>query len=222
MFTVSNTTGRISGLRRGILFLLTLAMMATLFGTVLAVPADAASYKVKAWTSGDMHCYTVYKGSLPKMYEPTFYRYDDDVYKSGNMKISFYWQYDSVDEDQLDAFYKYLGDHSKASSWTRGIYHFDVNDGSGTVRAYYPYKIEGWRCDKESTDKLLRFSPLTNSDGTKLYLEYIGRGDLRSTKWNEIRNVRECSTAIYFKESDATIGFRFVDRYGSALYLYCP
>lgn len=222
MLAISSTAGKTSGLRRGVLFILTFAMMLGLFGTAFAVPADAASYKVKAWSSGDMHCYTVYQGSLPQMYEPTFYHYDGDVYKSGNTEITFYWQYDSANKDQLDAFYQYLGNSSKASSWTRGIYHFDVNDGSGTARAYYPYKIEGWNCDKDSTDKLLRTSPLINSDGTKLYLEYIGRGDLRSEKWNEIRNVRECSSAIYFKEADATIGFRFVNRFGSALYLYCP
>lgn len=207
--------------KKWISYLLCLIMLIPLFFNVLCAQADAVSgYEVKAWTSGDMHCYTVYKGSLPAMYEPTFYRFNDDVFKSGNRKISFYWQYSEVNKEQADAFWKYLGNKSKASKWYCGYY--SITDSEG-YRSYYGYKIEGWNGNSgDSLDKLLQSSPFINSDGTKLYVEYIGKGNQIREKWSEIRKVRECSAAIYLTNRNATIGFRFADRNGEPLYLYCP
>ncbi len=216
MTTVSGTTGGVSSLRRGILFLLILAMMATLFGTVLAAPADAASYKVKSWKEGNMHCYYVYQGSSPQNPEPTFCRWDSDVYKSGNSKVSFYWQWDDANYEKAYALCNYFGSKTQ-NAWSTSIYTFPVDD----VEWYYVFKIEGW-WRGDSLSKLQKKAPFKNSEGNKLYFEYIGRGNLVSEKWSEIRNVWGCSTAVYWPEFDATIGLRFVDKNGYSINCYCP
>ena len=212
MYAVTNTGSKISVLRRGILFLLVFAMMAALFGTVLAAPADAASYKVKAWNGGSYNYY-VYQGSLPQYYEPTFFRYDSDVYKSGNMKFSFYIPWDNATADKADAFYRYQINKA-GNSVTAGWYSIDS--------ICYVYKIDGWNCTKDSLDKLLKQSPFTNSEGQQLYLSYIGQGNLVSSKWSEITGFYQCSTAVYFSEVNTTIGFRFVDPYGYSIMAYTP
>ena len=217
MVSASGTTGRVPSLRRGILFLLVLTMMATMFGTVLAAPADAASYKVKSWKEGNMHCYYVYQGSAPQNPEPTFCRWDSDVYKSGNNKVSFYWQWDNADDAKADAFWRYLGNKT-SNSWTAWYYSLPLED----VYIYYVFKIEGWNINKDSLDKLQKQAPFKNSEGNKLYFEYIGSGDLVNSKSSEIRNVWKCSKALYWPQVDATVGLRFVDKDGSPIYCYCP
>lgn len=215
MNTVFNTIGKVSGLRRGILFLLAFVMTVSLFGTALAAPADAASYKVKSWKGGSSNYY-VYQGSLPQYYEPTFYHYDNDVYKSGSMKFTFYIPWDNADAEKADALYRYQINKAK-NSVTAGWYSTPFSDGE---YMYYVYKIDGWNRSKDSLDKLLNKSPFTNSDGQQLYLSYIGRGNLVNSKWSEIIGSYQCSAAVYFSEADATIGFRFVDPYGYSIKAY--
>ena len=217
MYAVTTTTGRVSGLRKGILFLLALAMMAALFGTVLAAPADAASYKVKTWKERDMHCYLVYQGSSSQYSEPTFCRYDKDVYKSGNMKVSFYWQWDNANAEKADAFWQYLGNKAN-NSWSAGYFFHPVNDAAGTEYWYYVYKIEGWNCNSDSLNNLLKQSPFKNSNGDKLYLDYVSQGNQLSGNWSDWK----CSGAAYFSKPNATIGFRFVDKDGYTIYPYRP
>ena len=59
----------------------------------LSIPIEAAaasSYKVKSWKNDGVYYYYVYKGSLPRYYEPTFYRLPTDIYTASNgMKITF-------------------------------------------------------------------------------------------------------------------------------------
>ena len=200
-------------MRRGVLLLLAFVMTVSLFGTVFAAPADAASYKIKAWSGGSTYNYYVYQGSLPQYYEPTFYRTNNDVYTSGNMKISFYIPWDDATADKADAFYRYQINKA-GNSVTAGWYSIDS--------LCYAYKIDGWNCTKDSLDKLLKKSPFTNPDGQKLYLEYISRGNVVSSMWSDITGFYNCSTAVYFSEADATIGFRFVDPYGYSTMAYTP
>ena len=221
MYAGSGTIGKVSGWRRGILFLLVLAMTAALFGTVLAAPADAASnYKVKAWSEGDMRCYMVYQGT-PQYDEPTFCRYGSDVYTSGSMKISFLWPWDDADGDKAYALSLYLGEQTQ-KSWQSGCYWISQNDGYYTEYWWYVYMIEGWYGGQDDLLKLQKQAPFVNSNGDKLYIEYIGRGDVTSEKWSVIKDVYKCSSAMYWSNVDATIGFRFTDKYGNAIEKYCP
>lgn len=217
MYAAANKTWKVSFLRRGILFLLVFAMMASLFGTALAVPADAASYKVKAWKEGNLYCYYVYTGSLPKNYEPTFCRWDRDVYKSGSMKVSFYWQFDNADEGKATALWQYLGNNS-ATSWTAGSYWTSL-DSAGTEKIHYVYLIEGWCCNTDSIYDLLDQGPFKNSEGEKLYLKYLDCGNVLSP-WSDIRDSWECSAAFYLPRQNATIGFQFIDPDGYIDYRY--
>ena len=208
------TTGRFSGLRRGLVFLLVLAMMLALFGTVFSVRADAARYRVKAWVSDDgTSCYYVYQGSLPRYYEPTFCRYGTDVYKSGNSSVSFYWPVDYTDNAIAEALVDHHLNNAKKVT-TVGWYSCQMDDYE---YIYYVYKIIGWGYSSDSLDKLLRKSPFTNSNGEKLYIEYIGSGNY--TGYSSVRN--ECSEVFYWSDFNATIGFRFVDEYGYTTYKYC-
>ena len=215
MYALFNTRGRVSGLRKGLLFFLAFAMTVAVFGTALAAPADAASYKVKAWKGGSYNYY-VYQGSLPQHYEPTFFRYDNDVYKSGNMKFSFYIPWDNADAAKAEAFCRYQINKA-GNSVSSGWYYTPLSDGE---YMYYVFKVDGWNCERESLDKLLRQSPFTNPNGQKLYLEYIGRGNVISSRWSDITGSYDCSAAGYFPGVDATIGFRFVDPNGYSTRAY--
>ena len=217
MFAAANTTRKVFCLRRGILFLLVLAMMASLFSTALAVPADAASYKVKAWKEGNLYCYYVYTGSLPQYYEPTFCRWDSDVYKSGNMKVSFYWQWDNADEGKATALWQYLGSKS-GGSWTGGSYWTSL-DSSGSDKAHYVFLIEGWNCNNDDLLDLLEQGPFTSSAGEKLYLEYLDNGNVLNP-WSDIWNAWQCSAAFYLPRQNATIGFQFITSDGYINYHY--
>ena len=213
MVVVFNTRRGVSALRRGILFLLALSITVTLFGTALAAPADAASYKVKDWSGGTTYNYYVYQGSLPQYYEPTFYRTNSDVYTSGNMKISFYIPWDNADAGKADAFSRYQVNKA-GNSVTAGWYSIDS--------ICYVYKIDGWNSVRDSLDKLLSKSSFINPNGQTLYLTYIGRGNLVSSKWWEITQFYDCSSAVYIPDVDATIGFRFVDPDGYSTMAYTP
>ena len=216
MTAVFNTRGRVSGFRRGILFLLAFAMTVALFGTALAAPADAASYKVKAWSVGNSYYYYVYQGSLPRYYEPTFYRTNNDVYTSGNMKITFYIPWDNADAAKAEAFWRYQ-DNKASNSVTSGWYSTPLSDGE---YMYYAYKIDGWNCERDSLDKLLNKSSFSNPNGQTLYLTYIGRGNLINSRWSDITQFYDCSAAVYYPQVDSTIGFRFVDPYGYSTRAY--
>ena len=68
--------------RKSVLIVSLSLLVALLLSLPLSTQADAASnYKVKAWTMG-MQCYTVYEGTLPQMYEPTFYTESIDTYRN--------------------------------------------------------------------------------------------------------------------------------------------
>ena len=158
--------------RRLTVFLLVVTMLFTLFSTILADEAFAASsseYKVKQWTEDGTYYYYVYKGSLPKHYDdnPTFYTDPKDVFKSSNgMKITFYQAAGKATDEQVDAFWRYLGSQSK-DYWYCGAYPFDVRVGGESFRYWYVYKIEGWDY-KGNVANLVKASPFTNSDNVFL------------------------------------------------------
>lgn len=214
--------------RRLTVFLLVVTMLFTLFSTILADEAFAASsseYKVKQWTEDGTYYYYVYKGSLPKHYDdnPTFYTDPKDVFKSSNgMKITFYQAAGKATDEQVDAFWRYLGSQSK-DYWYCGAYPFDVRVGGESFRYWYVYKIEGWDY-KGNVANLVKASPFTNSDKEKLYVEYIDEGDVVREKWSYIRNNKECSAAVHLKtpkpKNGVTVGFRFKNALGTA-YEYC-
>ena len=216
MNAVSQPFGKISRLKRGILFLLILSLMCAIFSTVFAPQAEAASYKVKMWKEDNTYNYFVYSGSLPAYYIPTFYRTPEDIYTSNGIKFFFYTQFEDTNAAETDAFVRYLGNKTQ-TSWTSGYYTITYN----SYTQYFPYIITGWNCDRDSINKILNNSPYISSDGTQLHIEYIGSGNLVSQRWSSIRNDRKCSSAIYLSKPNVTIGFRFMDKYGNPLNLYC-
>ncbi len=224
MNNYTGITKRMPAIKKIILLILIITMMTMAFSTVLAPQAEAASYKVKMFKWGDdEYDYCVYKGQLPKMYAPTFLRFDTDVYKSGKMKIYFYWPEVlgfEANEEMTEAFCRYLGNKTKGS-WTTIWHSFNIDFDPYIF--YYPCIITGWNSNKgDSIDKLLNKSPFTNSRGDKLYLEKIGNGNLVKSCWSDIRDKRYCSWADYYPKQNVTIGFRFVDYNGKTIYLYCP
>ena len=42
----------------------------------------------------------------------------------------------------------------------------------------------------------------------------IGNGNVKSEKWDYIRNTLGCFNAFYWKSVNATLGFRFYDWFG--------
>ena len=76
-----------------------IAILLPLISISVPVQADAASsYKVKQWSDGNgTYYYYVYKGSLPRYYEPTFIRHDWMNYysDSGDIRIAIYDPYGS-------------------------------------------------------------------------------------------------------------------------------
>lgn len=212
--------------RRLTVLLLVVTALFALFSTILATEALAASsseYKVKQRTEDGTYYYYVYKGSLPKNYDATFYTNPKDVYKSSNgMKITFYQALGGATEEQADAFIRYLGSQTKVY-WYCGYYGFKVKIGGESFTYWYVYKIEGWNA-KGNVANLVTASPFKNSDKEKLYVEYIDEGDVVSDQWSYIRNNRECSAGIHLNipnpKNGVTVGFRFKNKLGTA-YEYC-
>lgn len=199
-----------------------LGIFASLFAGLMPAQADAAGYKVKQWKNGDMYCYTVYTGTLPKMYEPTFYRMNTDNYYSrdGKIRIAVYSPYNAPTAAQADAFYRYL--LSKSSKVTQAGY-YELIYSDYTMR--YVYKIEGWNQDK-SLSSLLNAGPFWNEETQyRLELVNIGHGDQVLDQWTYLRKTLHCTTAVFFPvkspRDGATIGLRFLDENGEPVsFLY--
>ena len=218
------------GLRKKLLSLLCLFLvLAMILPLSVPVEADAASsYKVKQWKYGDTQYYYVYQGNPRRDYMdwPTFWRDSSHVYKSANgMKISFYEPDSFVTEEKADAFWRFLGSHSKASYWYCGNYWFDVHLGGDSHRYYYAYKIEGWNYRGDIGD-LLAASPFTNSYGDKLYVRYIDKGDVVSSQWSYIRKTLGCSIGLHLNtpkpKNGVTVALEFRSLYGETFLNYCP
>ena len=222
MHTGSDTAGSVSGLRRGILFLLVLAVTASLFGTVFPVQAAAANYNVKAWKGGNMYNYQVYQGSEPSNDEPTFCRYNTDEYRGGNITITFYWQYDNADEAKAEALWRYLGRQAevKWKSWSGSSYWVGL-DSQNTNRVHYVWFIEGWNMNTDPVSTLCE-NVYTNANGDRLYMEHLDYGDVITNHWSDIWDAYECSAAFYAPNQKASIGFQFIDEDGYPTLRYNP
>ena len=203
--------------RRLISMICLIAILVLTFSMSVPVRADAASnYNVKQWSDGNgTYYYYVYRGSLPRYYEPTFIRHKWNNYYSDDGKIRFaiYSPYGSPNKAESEAFYKYLLSKTKSQYAQAGWYSLDF----GNYTSYHVYKIEGWN-QNLSINRLINESPLWNTDGEKLELINIGRGDVINEKWTYIRDTLNCTTAVYFKLKNpkvgVTVGFRFSDCYG--------
>lgn len=211
---MTDTYSAVGRRRRIVLLFCLLGILISLFAMLMPVQADAANYKVKQWKSGDLYCYTVYTGSLPKYYEPTFVRTDLDNYYSYDRKIriALYHPYGEPTAAQADAFYKYL--LSKVSRKSQaGWYEINYN-GDVPYSTRHVYKIEGWNQDF-SLNTLLNAGPFWNYEDGRLELVNIGHGDQVVEKWRYLRDTLHCTTAVYFSvknpKDGATIGFRFYD-----------
>ena len=186
----------------------------------LSIPIEAAaasSYKVKSWKNDGVYYYYVYRGSLPKHYEPTFYRLPTDIYTASNgMKITFYSPYApwvDVTEAQANAFMRYQADKSSARYKCASWFGITQTDDWGKKTSYHPYKIEGWN-NTQSLSKLLNAGYFSNSEGERIEVIKIGNGNVKSEKWDYIRNTLGCFNAFYWKSVNATLGFRFYDWFG--------
>ena len=207
------------GLPRRIISLACLtAMLILVFSMSLPVQADAASdFKVKQWSdaSGDAYYYYLYKGSLPKYYEPTFIRFESDNYYSdnGKIRIAIYSPYGNPTEEEADAFYKYLLSKSTAKACEAGWY--GITYSNYTTR--HVYKIEGWNKDRPLS-YLLDAGPFRNSRNERLELIEISNGDTVSENWQYLHSTLKCTTVVYFAVKNprdgATVGFKFYDEYG--------
>ena len=192
-----------------------LGILISLFAMLMPAKADAANYKVKQWKDGDLYCYTVYTGALPKNYGPTFARTDAENYYSRDRKIriALYTPWEDPTDAQADAFYKYL--LSQTSKKAQAGWYGITYSGSYTTR--YVYKIEGWNQD-DPLNSLLSAGPFQNSMGYTLELVNIGHGDQVRDKWRYLRDTLQCTTAVYFgvknPRDGATVGFRFIDENG--------
>ena len=194
-----------------------IAILLPLISISVPVQADAASsYKVKQWSDGNgTYYYYVYKGSLPRYYEPTFIRHDWMNYysDSGNIRIAIYDPYGSPNKAQSEAFYKYLLSKTKARYTYAGWYSFSHS----SYTSYHVYKIEGWTSNL-SVNKLLNAGPFWNIDGEKLEVLNIGRGNVIHEKWSYIRNTLKCSVGLHLNTKNpkvgVTVGLRFTDVYG--------
>ena len=204
MNTSTGKAERISGVKRCILFILVVTMITACFSTALAPQADAASYKVKSWKSGDWYCYTVYTGNLPKEYCADFYRFDSDIYKSEKTKITFFNTCNDVSAAQVDYFWRWLGQNSKANSWYAGYFEY---------YSYFPYLITGWT---SSTD-LCSKSPFTNSAGTSLFVDFLGYGNQTGSMWATLVDGGDYAMLKYFSEENVTVGLRFEDAYANPI-----
>lgn len=202
-----------------------LGILVLLFALLMPVQADAANYKVKQWQDGDLYCYCVYSGTLPKYYEPTFVRTNLDNYYSQDRKIriAVYHPWGVPTTEQADAFYKYL--LSKVSKKSQaGWYSINFHDDNHPYTMTYVFKIEGWSQDS-SLYSLLNAGPFWNSENGRLELVDIGHGDQVHEQWRYLRDTLSCTTAIYFRVKDprdgATVGFRFYDWNGDVdMYSY--
>ena len=186
----------------------------------LSIPIEAAaasSYKVKSWKNDGVYYYYVYKGSLPKYYEPTFYRLPTDIYTASNgMKITIYSPYApwvDVTEAQANAFIKYQNRKSSAKYHFAGWFGITQTDDWGKKKSYHPYKIEGWNTTR-SLSRLLNAGYFSNSEGERIEVVKIGYGNVRSEKWDYIRNTLGCFTAFYWEKRNATVGLRYYDWFG--------
>ena len=194
-----------------------LGILISLFAAFMPAKADAANYKVKQWKDGDLYCYYVYSGSLPKYYEPTFIRTDADNFYSGDKKIriAFYSPWGNPTNAETEAFYKYL--LSKTSKKAQAGWYSITYSGDYPYTVRYVYKIEGWNQD-DSLNSLLNAGPFWSSTDYTLDLINIGHGDQVSEKWSYLRNTLYCSTAVYFgvksPRDGATVGFQFTNEYG--------
>ena len=201
--------------RKAAALLLAVAVVLLLFPLNIPVQADAASYQVKHWTSSGTDYYTLYQGTLPAMYEPTFYHEKTDVYynlySGQDIRVTVFSPYLSVDEAQVQAFYQYLRNTCTAKVWYAGWY--SLTDSYGFT-SYHVYLIEGWNWSGQyPIDDLVNNNPYVNSEGYKLTFCEIGHGDLVRDQWNMIRTVYNCSTGIYLRvnqpQDGATVGLKF-------------
>ena len=205
-------------MRRLISLMCLIAILLPIFSVSIPIQANAASdYKVKQWNDGNgTHYYYVYKGSLPRRYEPTFIRHEWQNYYSDDGKIRFaiYEPYGSPNEEQSIAFYKY-----QLSKTTKYAYAGWYSFSYPTYTSYHVYKIEGW--NYQSINTLLDAGPFWNIDGQKLEVLYIGRGNIINEKWSYIHDTLKCSTALHLKTNNpkvgVTVGLRFTDVYGQVM-----
>ena len=202
------TSGRISGVKRFILYTLIFTLFTACFSLALAPQADAASYKVKSWKSDGWYYYTVYTGKLPKNYSADFYRFNSDVYKSGKTKITFYNPCSDVSEAQADAFWRWLGKNSKANKGYAGYIDYYT---------YFPYIITGWSTSTDSVDALCSKSPYTNSLGTRLYVVFLGSGNQVTPLWSDLVAEGNYAMLMYNSHANATIGLYFEDTNGEPI-----
>ena len=204
--------------RRHISLICFVLIFSLILSLSIPIEADAASgYKVKSWKNDGVYYYYVYKGSLPKYYEPTFYRLPTDIYTASNgMKITFYGPYApwvDVTEAQANAFMRYQADKSSARYKCASWFGITQTDDWGKKTSYHPYKIEGWN-NTQSLSKLLNAGYFSNSEGERIEVIKIGNGNVKSEKWDYIRNTLGCFNAFYWKSVNATLGFRFYDWFG--------
>lgn len=175
--------------------------------------ADASSsYKVKVTNTDTVTYYSVYRNSS-QAEEEHFYSSIYDVYSSmGQHKytIRFFRPFGETNEYQAKALAKYVAEHSKAKRYQYGWYGQHSKDNPPV---YWVYLIEGWNQEK-SVDNLIEASPWRNSVSEWFVPKIVGRGDLTSSKWSYYRNELECSTAVWFPQSNVkdgvTVGFSFI------------
>ena len=220
---MTDTYSTVGRRRRIVSLFCLLGILISLFTMLMPVQANAVNYKVKQWQDGDMYCYTVYTGSLPQYYGPSFVRTDRDNYYSRDRKIriAIYHPWEVPTTEQAEAFYKYL--LSKANKQSQAGWYSIPYSENNPYTMTYVYKIEGWS-QYSSMDSLLNAGPFWNSENARLELVNLGHG-YQTVTTGYLRDTLHCVTCIYYPVTNprdgATIGFRFYDSNGNVdMYSY--
>ena len=134
----------------------------------LIIPAQAdavSSYKVEQWGSNSQY-FTVYEGTLPPIYGPSFYTESEDVYcnvnTGKNITITFYQPYDSPSQEKAEALYMYLLSKTSAKYCCCGWYGYTTMISPGnSFTEYYVYARRGaWRSDSGQLELYTRHPEL--------------------------------------------------------------
>lgn len=186
---------------------------------IIPAQADAASsYKVEQWGSNSQY-FTVYEGTLPPIYGPSFYTESEDVYcnvnTGKNITITFYQPYDSPSQEKAEVLYRYLLSKTSAKYCCCGWYGYTTMISPGnSFTEYYVYKIEGWDTTRD-IDDLINSNPYKNERGETLMMLDVGHGDQIQDNWSYIHDILNCCNALYFPVSrprdGATVGLQFLD-----------
>ena len=215
-----------------VLLLLCSALLTLL--PLTAVQAEAAGkYKVKhthGGYDGMAAAWSWVSTSSPSADGPTFYsRPDDDsfinFYSGKDVRIRFYRAYELASKEQAKAMVDYLEAKGGKKYYAGWFSYYDPIFG-GT--SYCVYSVDGVDLSnkKLDTDKLINKNFWENKNGITMILHYVGKGDLRTSRSDWIRDELECSVAIYVKSDSnkgRTFGFSFYDwtRDDSLVWRYC-